>query len=229
MNIELDPGSSFELKDRAFEGEGVYIKIPPKPENWPKNKPLVKILVADLVFNGADGSYESHFIQINGLVGPAGDQVGDCPIELLIEGCTTASSQKNPVEDAVSLIGVQSRRRGGILIRKVYCGGATTKTGSGIMIDRGTCGARVEACTVFGSSNVGIGIAGGCDNDILRSVAKQCVNAGFAIHNYYPGDAFKNNYPQPLNLRGNRAIGCGVPFWWEDSKTAKKRAKRRIA
>jgi hypothetical protein len=63
---------------------------------------------------------------------------------------------------------------------------------------------------VTGTSNVGISIAGGCNNLVRSSAVKGCNRGGFVMHNYYAPDPFSGN---SIDRKTCVASGNDPDFW----------------
>jgi hypothetical protein len=143
-------------------------------------------------------------IQVSGL-DAKGDPQGVVADILIAGNHITNEPGKCSPEDVINLIGVRGTREQRLMVLNntiigaypadLSDAGLDAYDGCGVCIDRGTWWAVVKGNTIEETTNVGIGVAGGCYNQVLGNTitAKRARNVGAYIYNWYEPDPFKGN------------------------------------
>ena len=200
MNKTVKKGERLVLSGQIFDGEPLLIQV----------EDGAYVDLSNLTFRGKlpkNVDDPLHYLQINGL---KGSKVVKCRASIFLWDIDCTSTHPS-VEDMINIIGVQQQLRDPLT--RLLALGPTTKAGGGILLDRGCTGFTIYHSIARNTGGYGIGIAGGCNNQIIKSEAADCVAAGFYCHNYYPKDKFEKNR---IEQDSCRAHNCHPAFWYND-------------
>lgn len=198
INLDQAQYDIIDIENCLFENTaGIFIQAKPNCKITIKNNHAVNIKKTPTM------DY-AQFVQVSGC--PPDGRLASVPISLEISGNLVVNQPGQcDVEDVINLIDVVGTKTAPLLVRNNTITGAypldtsakslLTYSGGGIICDRGVGFALIENNIVSETTNYGIAIAGGSNNQIIgnKVTAIHAVNVGIYIANQYPKDPFKNN------------------------------------